>query len=436
MKLFKLFILSILVATPLFGMKKEEKPLLFDKTSDGGLLPSELHEELKKFITNNGKDIRLQHLLLKQSKKNNYNQKLLSGNVSGIMRIGIYSEKNYLFVACHDGTIEILDLSTNGHVATLVGHMSHVVSFALNVEENELYSSDSGGCIKIWDLNTKNCIGNLTECTNVSVFSLIYNPTLKQLYSSSDTIKIWDIKNRKCIATLENPDGYGLLTMAHVPKTNRLYAGSMDHAIRMWDLNTHSYSGSLKGHTNYVLQLIYNPSTNQLYSTSNDGTIKIWNLDTHECIATLKGHNDSIYTIEYNPALHQLYSASEDFTIKIWDLSTYSCIATLQDDTIFFSLAHNQLTNKLYASDVRGKIKILQLYDPALMQELKKASALQLLALQKICDAFDPNLFALLKAGNANLSLLEKEIKDTVQKKPLNFTDTILIAIDLLFAFK
>lgn len=51
MKLIKLLTLSILAIVPIFGMEKE--PLLFDKSMVGaksGLLPKELHEELKKYL--------------------------------------------------------------------------------------------------------------------------------------------------------------------------------------------------------------------------------------------------------------------------------------------------------------------------------------------------------------------------------------------------
>ena len=96
-----------------------------------------------------------------------------------------------------------------------------------------------------------------------------------------------------------------------------LAAGSRDNSIRLWDMDTLTYRGSLKSHAGSVLCLQLDSRRNVLVSGSSDSTIKIWNLETGEVVQTLQGHTESVLGLHSDDKY--IVSCSRDTHARIWE---------------------------------------------------------------------------------------------------------------------
>src|SRR5208282_2748410 len=79
---------------------------------------------------------------------------------------------------------------------------------------------------------------------------------------------------------------------------------------------------TLKGHTEYVLSVVFSPDGKTLASGSLDNTIKLWDVARGKDLATLKGHTSAVRSVRFSPDGKTLASGSDDNTIKLWDVAT------------------------------------------------------------------------------------------------------------------
>ena len=89
----------------------------------------------------------------------------------------------------------------------------------------------------------------------------------------------------------------------------------------------------LKGHTKYVMSVVFNHDGTKIASGSYDNSIKVWNVSTGECISTLKGHTDDVNSVAFNHDGTKIASGFLDNSIKVWNVSTGECISTLKGHT-------------------------------------------------------------------------------------------------------
>ncbi|CAG9797047.1 unnamed protein product [Chironomus riparius] len=126
--------------------------------------------------------------------------------------------------------------------------------------------------------------------------------------------------------------------LAFHPKESVLITGSVDHTVKMWNLEKTFYSGksldvepiyTFRAHTVPVLCIAMNEGGDQCYSGGLDGVINFWNVppynkdpydsyDPEVLKCTLEGHTDAVWRLAVNHTTGNLLSASSDGTVKLW----------------------------------------------------------------------------------------------------------------------
>ncbi|KAK6930643.1 WD40 repeat [Dillenia turbinata] len=113
-----------------------------------------------------------------------------------------------------------------------------------------------------------------------------------------------------------------------------LFTGAQDGTIYALKFNpeSNSFQGPalLKGHEAAVVSLVV--GGNRLYSGSMDHNIKVWDIDTLQCIRTLNGHSAVVMSLLFWD--QHLFSCSLDNTIKVW--------ATSEDCNMEVIYTHNE----------------------------------------------------------------------------------------------
>ncbi|CAL0335227.1 unnamed protein product [Lupinus luteus] len=213
-------------------------------------------------------------------------------------------------------------------LAKLKEHKKVVTGITLPVGSDKLYSGSTDGTVRTWDCHTGQCT-NVRNCGS-EVNSLI-SEGLWIFVGLNNVVKAWDIQNGLEF-TLDGPRGK---VLAMVVGNDTLFAGAQDGVIYAWrgsyDTNSpFKLVASLSGHTKAITCLTVGRM--MLFSGSMDHSIKVWDLDTLQCKMTLDGHSDVVTSLICWDSF--LLSSSSDCTIKIW-------VAT-EEGTIKVAYTHSE----------------------------------------------------------------------------------------------
>ncbi|MFK5894417.1 MAG: TIR domain-containing protein [Pseudomonadota bacterium] len=232
--------------------------------------------------------------------------------------------------------------------------------------------------VKLWDLK-----GNLlrTLKDEAGLSSVRFNPKdsksqdtddreILLTLTETDKVILWQ-PDGTIINTLT--DAKGLSSISFSPKKQIIITGTKDDRQKLWQLNGNFIAETrgwqqffnhdeqliaiqavdddkiiklyqrdgtlittLKGHQDYIGEVIFHPTKSILATGSRDNTIKIWHTDGI-LLDTLAGHGDWINNLKFSTNGQKLISTSDDLTLKIWQLDNQLLKVFRSDSTIFYS---------------------------------------------------------------------------------------------------
>lgn len=210
-------------------------------------------------------------------------EEIKSAKITESYIFDITETKAYIFCACGDGNLIILNSNDLSVVKKIQISDKSLRSLSIHLEKNHLAIGTSDHHIYILNLDDLGLIKKLASHTN-SVFSVCYHPTLPYLLSTGRDarIKIW------------HTDGYNLHDeiVAHMyaindlkfsPDSNYFASCSMDKSIKVWDASTFKLLKVIDqarhaGHGTSVNKLFWSNKPNRLISVSDDRTASIWSI--------------------------------------------------------------------------------------------------------------------------------------------------------------
>ncbi|XP_020969935.1 zinc finger CCCH domain-containing protein 48 isoform X1 [Arachis ipaensis] len=207
-------------------------------------------------------------------------------------------------------------------LAKLREHKKVITGIALPAGSDKLYSGSTDGTIRTWDCHTGKCVNVVN--LGAEVISMIsegpwifigLRNAIKSDYVVVVIVKAWNVQ-AALEFTLDGPKGRAL---SIVVGSETLFAGDEDGVISAWRGGSESISpfklvASLNGHTSDVVCLAVGGK--MLYSGSMDHSIKVWDMDTLDCKMTLSGHADTVTSLICWDSY--LLSSSFDCTVKVW----------------------------------------------------------------------------------------------------------------------
>ncbi|XP_052400035.1 kinesin-like protein KIF21A isoform X1 [Carassius gibelio] len=212
--------------------------------------------------------------------------------------------------------------STNRTVTIPAGE-NQVNQIFLNPSGTVLYAA-AGNSVRVWDLRRFVCTGKLMGHLG-PVMCLTVDQTgngqdLVITGSKDHYIKMFDVTEGAVGSVspthnFEPPHYDGIESL--VVQGDCLFSGSRDNGIKKWDLTRKDLLQQVpNAHRDWVCALGVVPAFPILLSGCRGGVLKLWNTDTLSPLGELRGHDSPINSISTNSS--HLFTASDDRTVKIW----------------------------------------------------------------------------------------------------------------------
>ncbi|KAF7508361.1 hypothetical protein GJ744_009352 [Endocarpon pusillum] len=217
-------------------------------------------------------------------------------------------------------------------VALLSGHSDIIICLDVDWSGHWLATGAKDNSARLWRLDPSTfsytCFASFTgHAESLGAIALPRTPSSPQAASDS----------------LHHPPAY-------------LITGSQDRTIKRWDTSklnispsptsTHSITKSLYtrvAHEKDINAIDVSSTSSIFASASQDRTIKIWDLESGSVAGILRGHKRGVWSIRFAPkdtppistdagssSKGLLVSGSGDRTVKLWSLNTYTCILTFE----------------------------------------------------------------------------------------------------------
>lgn len=84
------------------------------------------------------------------------------------------------------------------------------------------------------------------------------------------------------------------------PQSLLLATGSLDHTMKVWDVDSGKEYLSLEKHTGEVVNLEFSSDGDKLVSSSFDGTALLWDLRTGKPVQRYEGHSAELSNSVFN----------------------------------------------------------------------------------------------------------------------------------------
>ena len=186
----------------------------------------------------------------------------------------------------------------------------------------------NGTSTAVWDMEDDQSLGLLEGHTSPVFWASVNKKmavTSASIVNGVGAVKIWSLETMQCTANLTTTSGsaVGLLK-------DRLLLGSLDGAIKVWDIggSTPVALMDLHGHSDEAWSIDASDSSNVALSGSRDHSVRLWDLRTGQCVKVLEGHENAVESVSMDSVCKTAVSGSGDNALKLWDLGRGQCIET------------------------------------------------------------------------------------------------------------
>lgn len=191
-------------------------------------------------------------------------------------------DSDILAISYNDGTIYII-LTISGQVLyKLTEHNKHVWAIDFNNDGSLLASGDNDSFVYVWSTNNNfKCLYRLKLHTD-PIWELTFsdNNIIAFSYNKSLKIELDNLTTKKLIYN-ENLLTVYYKVFDHCKQLIALCNENDD--ILIWSIKLDKLLYTLSGHTDYIINIIFNNDYNMLVSFCADDSIRTWDLKTGLC---------------------------------------------------------------------------------------------------------------------------------------------------------
>lgn len=165
--------------------------------------------------------------------------------------------------------------------------------------------------------------------------------------SGDRTARIWDMTaepgsaaSMQRVLSIDEPDVDAGVTSVAISSDGRFVAaGSLDTAVRIWDVVTGQLLEKLRGHKDSVYSVAFTSDSKGLVSSSLDKSLKLWDITALSrndrarrgkdddkklvpCTTNFNAHKDFVLSVAASSDGQWIVSGSKDRGVCFWDART------------------------------------------------------------------------------------------------------------------
>jgi WD40 repeat protein len=90
-------------------------------------------------------------------------------------------------------------------------------------------------------------------------------------------------------------------SVAFSPNGAMLASGSLDHLVRVWDVESGALTMALARHSVRVASVAFAPNGKTVASGAEDTMVILWDVETEDLRRTLRGHSQPVTSLAFSP---------------------------------------------------------------------------------------------------------------------------------------
>ncbi|MBN9522106.1 hypothetical protein J0H58_26910 [bacterium] len=231
------------------------------------------------------------------------------------------------------------DPGTLTNLKEYAGHTNVVTDLALTADGKTLVTGSADGTVRVWEAGSGKQIrlfqGHATEVAGESGVSAVAVRADGRQAASAGADGSTVSADGKLVAT----------------------AGA-DKTIRLYDAETGTAAGELKGHAAAVTALAFLPD-GKLASAGGDRVVKLWDTATKAVVKELAGHDLPVLALAGGPEGKLLVSAAADRTARGWDPAAGKALWTWTAKSAVCGVAVRVGAKQVAAGAADGSLTVL-----------------------------------------------------------------------------
>ena len=255
---------------------------------------------------------------------------------AGLSSLDLSSDGKMMALGGWDGTLYLVDLTTDELVFSLPAHAGVITGMALSTDGERLASGSWDGTATIWDVATgeEQLTFHSQDAQGVpwAISGLDFSPDGRFLFTGGDDdfVNQWDAITGEEIHRFD-AGGLDLYGVAVSPDGRLLAAGRQDGAVLIWDIATGEKVHELPAHAGLILRLDFSQDGTQLASVGFDSLAKVWDVATGQELMTLYGTTGNVFGASFSPDGKHLATAGGDGTMRLFTLDMDELIALAEE---------------------------------------------------------------------------------------------------------
>lgn len=261
----------------------------------------------------------------------------LRGHRGQVVNVAFSPNGSTLSSSGIDGAVFLWDVPTGLLRHSLTGHGEGWVRGLAWSPQGGLLAS--GGQkdrrIRFWNPRTGEQERELVQPSDDSAGCLAFHPSRNLLASSSESegrgrVHLWDLDGNTIRGTLSAHE-QSLLRIAFSPGGQHLASGSLDHTVRLWDVESGRQIWSLRPGCPWAGDSVeFSPDGRWVASEREDTVLALWEASTGNLVKVFEGHGKHINDVAFSADGSWIASGSSDMTIRIWSTATGRCLRVLE----------------------------------------------------------------------------------------------------------
>ncbi|XP_004371739.1 WD repeat-containing protein 88 [Trichechus manatus latirostris] len=250
------------------------------------------------------------------------------GPKAPVLECSITADSKRIIAASYDKTIRAWDLET-GKPLWKIKHDNFIVSCKFSPDGKYVVSAldvDFGICIR--DAVNATLVSHVKDLHERSVTACCFDHDSQKVASvSSDrTIKIWDVMSQATVLSITKAHTNSISNCCFTFSGHFLCTSSWDKTLKIWDVHTGEFRNHgacvtlMQGHEGSVSSCHFARDASFLVSGGFDKTVAIWDVGEGCRKFSLKGHSDWVMDVAISNNKKWILSASKDKTMRLWNI--------------------------------------------------------------------------------------------------------------------